>query len=115
VMPAGCEPGPYMLGEVEVELHPEGKVTLRGGDRLAGSALHMDRGVENLMKLAGLSLPEALTMATRNPARAGRIHHRQRGLQPGERADVVEFNFDKESRSIRVLRTWLDGELVFEA
>jgi N-acetylglucosamine-6-phosphate deacetylase len=115
VMPACCEPGPYMLGEVEVELHPEGKVTLRGGDRLAGSALRMDRGIENLMRLAGLSLPEALTLATRNPARVGRVHHRQRGLQPGERADVVEFAFDQAAKSIRVLRTWLDGEAVYTA
>ncbi|MBI4889276.1 MAG: amidohydrolase family protein [Acidobacteria bacterium] len=115
VMPAGCEPGDYMLGEVEVKLHPEGKVTLREGDRLAGSALRMDRGIENLMKLAGLSLAEALTRATRNPARVGRIHHRQRGLQPGERGDVVEFRFDAETKRMDVLRTWLDGELVFTA
>lgn len=115
VMPACCPPGPYMLGEVEVELHPEGNVTLRGGDRLAGSALRMDRGVENLMKLAGLSLREAVTMATRNPARVGRVPHRQRGLQPGERADVVEFEFDQAAKSIRVLKTWLDGELVYSA
>lgn len=115
VMPAGCQPGPYMLGEVEVELHPEGRVTLRGSDRLAGSALRMDRGVENLMRLAGLSLTEALTMATRNPARVGRIEHRQRGLLPGDRADVVEFEFDPKSLSIRVLRTWLAGELVYQA
>jgi N-acetylglucosamine-6-phosphate deacetylase len=115
VMPAGCAPGPYMLGEVEVELHPEGKVTLRGADRLAGSALRMDRGVENLMKLAGLTLAEAVTLATRNPARVGRIHHRQRGLQPGERGDVVEFAFDAEARRVRVLKTWLEGELVYSA
>lgn len=113
VMPAGCAPGPYMLGEVEVELHAEGKVTLRGGDRLAGSALRMDRGVEHLMRLAGLSLAEAVTLATRNAARVGRIPHRQRGLLPGERADVVEFTFDAETKSIQVLRTWVDGELVY--
>src|SRR5258708_14992925 len=39
VMPAGCEPGDYMLGEVEVELKPEGMEVLRGGTRLAGSAV----------------------------------------------------------------------------
>ncbi|MGB9609849.1 MAG: N-acetylglucosamine-6-phosphate deacetylase [Bryobacteraceae bacterium] len=66
VAPAGCQPGPYRLGAVDVELHPEGRVTLRGTDRLAGSALRMDRGVENLMRLAGLTLPEALTMAAPN-------------------------------------------------
>lgn len=114
VAPAGCAPGPYRLGEVDVELRADGRVTLRGREQLAGSALRMDRGVENLMRLAGLSLPEALTMATRNPARVGRIEHRQRGLQPGERADIVEFDYDAPSRAIRIRRTWLGGEIVFE-
>jgi N-acetylglucosamine-6-phosphate deacetylase len=114
VAPAGCPPGPYRLGEVDVELHPEGKVTLRGLPRLAGSALRMDRGVENLMRIAGLSLQEALTMAARNPARIGRIEHRQRGLQPGERADVIEFDFDPAAKSVRIRRTWLDGQAVWQ-
>lgn len=116
VMPALCAPGPYMLGEVEVQLHPEGKVTLREDtNRLAGSALRMDQGVGNLMRMCGLTLSEALTLATRNPARVGRVPLRQRGLQPGERADVVEFAFDKTAKSIQVLKTWLDGELVYKA
>jgi N-acetylglucosamine-6-phosphate deacetylase len=115
VTPTGCAPGPYMLGEVEVTLNHDGKVTLRGTDRLAGSTLHMDRGIENLMRLAGLSLSEALTLATRNPARVGRIDGRRRGLQPGERADVVEFDYDAATKSIRVLRTWLDGKVVYSS
>jgi N-acetylglucosamine-6-phosphate deacetylase len=114
VMPAGCAPGPYMLGEVEVELHAAGNVTLRGGDRLAGSALHMHRGVENLMRIAGLDLTEAITMATRNPARVARLEGRRRGLETGERADLVELEVDRQSRSLRVIRTWLDGETVYE-
>jgi N-acetylglucosamine-6-phosphate deacetylase len=113
VMPAGCAPGRYRLGEVEVELHPDQRVTLVGSDRLAGSSLHMHRGVENLMKLAGLSLQEAVAMATRNPARAGRIPSRLRGLQPGDRADIVEFSFDEATKRITILRVWMDGELVY--
>ena len=70
VMPAGCAPGRYRIGEVDVELHADHRVTLAGQDRLAGSTLRMDRGIENLMRLAGLSLTEAVAMATRNPARA---------------------------------------------
>jgi N-acetylglucosamine-6-phosphate deacetylase len=100
---------------VDVILHPEGKVTLTDGQRLAGSSLHMDRGVENLMRICGLSLAEAVTLGTRNPARIGRIAGRQRGLLPGERADVVEFDYDKANGRIRVLKTWLDGEVVYEA
>ena len=36
-------------------------------DVVVGSALRMDRGVETLMRLAGLTLAEAVTMATLNP------------------------------------------------
>ncbi len=114
VMPAGCPPGRFRIGGVEIELHPDNRVTLAGQDRLAGSSLRMDRGLENLIRLAGLTLPQALTMATRNPARVGRIAGRQRGLTPGDRADLVEFRYDPESHSIEILRTFLDGELVWQ-
>jgi N-acetylglucosamine-6-phosphate deacetylase len=119
-MPTGCDPGNYRLGEVEVTLHAAehgrpGRITLRDQDRLAASALSMDHGIENLMRLAHLSLRDAITMATRNPARVGRISGRKRGLQPGERSDVVEFSFDAKTKSISVIRTWLDGELVYGA
>ena len=118
-MPTGCAPGNYRLGEVEVTLHPAtpdrpARITVRDSDRLAASALSMDHGVEHLMRVGRLSLRDAVTMATRNPARVGRVSGRQRGLQPGERSDVIEFAFDKATKSINILRTWLDGELVFE-
>jgi N-acetylglucosamine-6-phosphate deacetylase len=113
VMPAMCAPGPYKLGEVEVELREDQSVRLRGGTRLAGSSLRMDRGVENLMRLAGLSLTEAITMATINPARVGRISSRQRGIRTGERADLVRFRV--EDGVLRVLETYLSGRQVFEA
>jgi N-acetylglucosamine-6-phosphate deacetylase len=114
VMPAGCEPGSYKLGEVDVELHADGSVRLAGGTRLAGSALHMHRGITNLMQFAGLTLREAVTMATRNPARAGRVASRQRGLAPGERADLVRFRVGEDG-SVQILGTYLNGKLVFGA
>lgn len=51
VMPAMCLPGPYRLGEVEVELRENGSVVLRGQDRLAGSALRMDRAISNAVRM----------------------------------------------------------------
>jgi N-acetylglucosamine-6-phosphate deacetylase len=116
VMPAMCPPGDYRLGEVEVTLHPQGdRVTLRGGTRLAGSALRMDHGVRNLVRLVKLSLPEALAMATSNPARAARIGGRLRGISPGDKADLVEFDWDENTRNISVQRTWLGGRLVYDS
>jgi N-acetylglucosamine-6-phosphate deacetylase len=98
---------------VEVELHADGSVRLQGGTRLAGSALRMDRAIENVIRLAGLNLRDAIALATRNPARIGRIPNRQRGLATGERADLVRFRYDEQTKSIEVLETFLDGRKVF--
>jgi len=111
VMPAMCTPGPYRLGEVEVELREDQRVVLRGGTRLAGSSLRMDAAISNVMRTAKLSLTEAIAMATVNPARVGRIAGRQRGLSPGDRSDVVRFRV--EDGRIQVIETFLAGERVF--
>jgi N-acetylglucosamine-6-phosphate deacetylase len=112
VMPAGCAPGPYKLGEVDVELHSDGSVRLTGGTRLAGSALRMDRALQNVMRTAGLGLREAIPLITRNPARIGRIASRQRGLNPGERADLVRFRVGDASGEIQVVETFLAGRRI---
>ena len=113
--PAGAAPGRYKLGEQEVDLTEDNRVVLAGQTRLAGSALRMDRGVENLMKIAGLSLADAITMATRNPARVGRVGGRIRGLIPGDRADVIAFTFDSKEKRIKILKSWVSGNLVYSA
>jgi N-acetylglucosamine-6-phosphate deacetylase len=102
VMPAMCEPGFYELGEVQVELKEDHRVVLRGGDRLAGSSLRMDQAIENVMRITGVSLEEAVTMATTNPARFCRIV---------DRKDEVEFRL--EGGSIQVVETRLDDKVVF--
>jgi N-acetylglucosamine-6-phosphate deacetylase len=115
VMPAGCSPGHYRLGEVDVELHADRSVRLMGNSRLAGSALQMDQAITNVMRTAGLNLREALTLSTRNPARVGRIPSRQRGLNPGDRADLVRFRLAEPSGQIEILETFLSGRRIFNA
>jgi N-acetylglucosamine-6-phosphate deacetylase len=113
VAPAGCSPGRYQLGEVDVELHGDGSVRLAGQSRLAGSALTMDHAILNVMRTAGLSLRDAVTLATRNPARVGRVPSRQRGLNPGERADLVRFRVNEATSQLEILETFLNGQRVF--
>ena len=110
--PAGAVPGRYYLAGQPVDLTGDGRVVLAGTDRLAGSALHMHRGVENLMRLAGLPLADAVRMATINPARAGHVPGRTRGLVPGERADIVQFRL-APSGEIDITATWIAGVRVF--
>jgi N-acetylglucosamine-6-phosphate deacetylase len=113
--PAGCPPGQYLLGEQPVELTADNRVMLLGQDRLAGSALSMDRGVTNLMRLAGLSLAEAIRMATTNAAVAGKVPGRTVGLAAGERADFIQYRLNSQDRSISIKRTYLSGEMVYSA
>ncbi len=113
--PAGAAPGRYRLGELEVELTADQRVVLAGQDRLAGSALRMDRGVANLVRMVGMPLADAVRMATTNAARAGKVPGRTEGLAPGDRADLVEFRFDPEAGRMEVLATWVSGRRVFTA
>jgi N-acetylglucosamine-6-phosphate deacetylase len=112
--PAGATPGRYLLADQPVDLTEDGRVVLAGTDRLAGSALHMHRGVENLMRLAGLSLAAAVRMATINPAHAGNVPARTQGLVPGDRADIVQLRLTA-SQQIEIVSTWIDGVRVFPA
>jgi N-acetylglucosamine-6-phosphate deacetylase len=113
--PAGAAPGRYQLGEQPVDYLPDGRVVLAGSEKLAGSSLRMDRGVENLMRLGGLSLRDAFKTATVNPARVTRIANRQQGLKEGERADFILFNYDEEAGKIEVEATYVDGQRYFAA
>lgn len=114
VAPAECQPGFYRLGEVDVEMKPEGRVVMRGGERLAGSALRMDVAIGNTIRMADVSLADALTMASRNPARVARIANRQRGLEAGEKADLVVFRYRETESRVEVLETYAGGELVYD-
>ena len=100
------------LGELNLE-HREDRVVLKGGERLAGSNVLMDRAIGTAGRRAGVTLRDAIVMASINPARAGRISGRLRGLQPGERADIVRFRF--EDGRLQVLETYLSGERVYSA
>lgn len=102
VAPAGCAPGIYRLGHLEVELLPENRVQLATTGRLAGSALRMDRAIETFLRFTDLSLPEALMTATVNPGRALRIEGRQGFLEAGERADLILFRFDPGTKAIQI-------------
>jgi N-acetylglucosamine-6-phosphate deacetylase len=74
----------------------------------------MDRGVENLMRMAGLPLADAVRMATVNAARAGKVPGRTNGLVVGDRADFVQFRWDAEARAIEVTATWVSGRRVYQ-
>ena len=68
---AGCPPGIYSLGGLQVELNAAGRVSpagVAGASHLAGSALSMDRAIGLTVKFTGLPLDDVLKMATTTTA-----------------------------------------------
>jgi len=75
---------------------------------LAGSALTMIEAVRNAVRLGGVSLEDAVRMASEIPARL--IGDRSRGaLAVGQRADLVVFD-----RRFRVQMTIVGGQVVYQ-
>ncbi len=87
---AGMPDGSYRLGDREVRLE-SGEVRLADGT-LAGSALTLDRALRNVIQFANLSLEEALTLVTANPAQVLGLDGELGTLTVGARADLVLLN-----------------------
>ena len=96
----GMPDGRYHLGSFEVEVK-DGKCMANG--KLAGSILTMDNAVRNLARFAGWTLSQAVTAASRNPARVARLANKG-VLSAGADADFVVLNPAGE-----VLRTFIGG------
>ena len=65
------------------------------------------------IRMAGISLHDAIDMATVNPARAAHIAGRQRGLSPGEKADLIRFRWDAGLHQLAILQTVVAGTTVY--
>ncbi len=109
---AGLAPGVYQLLEHAVELTPERKVQLVGTPYLAGSAIDLASAVGNVTAFAGVSLDEAVRMASHHPALL--LERPDLGtLQVGAAADVVVASWDAGAARLEVRRTLVAGEVVF--
>jgi N-acetylglucosamine-6-phosphate deacetylase len=71
--------------------------------RLAGADLDMASAVRNAVRMLGLPLPEAVRMASANPAEFLALRDVGR-IAPGQRANLVLLDDDLQVRD-----TWIDG------
>lgn len=81
-----------------------GKLTLADGT-LAGSDLDMSTAVRNCVRALGVSLEDALRMASLTPASFLKLDHELGRIAPGYRASLVLLDDE-----LRTVATWIDGE-----
>ena len=77
---------------------------------LSGSGLTRDAAVRNAVRLLGVNLPQAVRMASANPARVLHLEKSKGQVDKGFDADMVLLGKD-----LRVKRTWVGGEPRFAA
>ena len=96
VSATGMCPGQYHLGGMEIVLGDDprtGLPTCRNREGvLAGSVLTQDRAVRNMVSMTGVSIQEAVRMASYNPARLLGLEQCKGWLREGADADVVLLN-----------------------
>jgi N-acetylglucosamine-6-phosphate deacetylase len=111
---AGLPPGRYESGRGQsVEIAESGRIQLAGTPYLAGSGLRLHEGVGNAVRFAGISLAQALRLATSNPARLFGIDDTYGRLEPGQSADVLLFRWDEAAARVHVAATIAAGRVVY--
>lgn len=102
----GFKEGTYDLGGQEV-IVTQGQAKLKNGT-LAGSVLTMDKAVKNLVTKVGISLLNAVQMASYNPAKCLGIDDKKGSLELYKDADIVILNKNLEAEL-----TMVAGKVVY--
>ena len=107
---AGMEPGIYQFAGKSVELTAERCVRLVGTEYLAGSAIELARGIENSVRFAGISLKEAVSLATLHPMRLlnAKAHVESE-------TNLILFEWDAAQFRINLIATIVGSKLVYHA
>lgn len=104
----GMPDGRSTLGEFEVMVQ-DGMARLVSDGNLAGSILKMIDGVKNMVNWGIVSLPEALRMASLNPAKSVGIDDICGKIEAGYAADFIVVTHNAE-----LVVTYIDGEMKYQ-
>jgi N-acetylglucosamine-6-phosphate deacetylase len=104
--PTDQEQGPWYANGEEVALR-DGLFRRKSDDVIAGSALTMIRGIQNLTAF-GFSLEDAVKTSGFNPAQVMRYTH-QGAIIPGRYGDLTVFDRDFQIQTVLIRGTLIKG------
>ncbi len=106
---AGLPPGRYREWEQDLDVLPDGKVVVAASGFLAGSGVFTDACVGRIMRMTGVSLKDAVEMATLQPRRL--LGLPLQTLEPGMPGDLVLFDLNPAGE-LCVHQTLIGGRAV---
>lgn len=105
IKPAGLPDGEHVI-DGRTFLIEDGFIKLESGV-IAGSSIGLNQAVQNMVEKVGVTIPDAIQMATDNPARLLGLKTKGR-LENGYDADIAILDDD-----FNVLETIIQGETVY--
>lgn len=104
---AGLPDGTYDWGDMQIVLKGA-EVRLRDSGVLAGSVLHLNQAIRNVLSWTGLPLPAVVRMASLTPAESVGLGRVMGSLEPGKLANLAVFDSNFET-----VATYLRGKKVY--
>lgn len=101
---AGLGEGEYFVGGLDVVV-ANGQARLKETGALAGSVLTLNQAVRNIIEWTDVSVPQAIRMASLNPARVLGQEGRMGSIEPGKLANLALFDLD-----FRVVTVFVRGQ-----
>lgn len=104
---SGLPDGLYDWGELQVVLRGN-EIRLKDSGVLAGSVLHLNHGVRNVLAWTGFPVPDVIRMASLTPAENVGLAEEIGSLRKGKKANIAIFD-----ENFECLATYLKGRRVF--
>ena len=110
---AGSPPGTYNWGDIVVEVNPDGHLSLKGTEFLAGAGHLLDRCVARFAEATKASLAQTIDLCTVNPARLIGLPRETIEFVPGTPACLTKFRPGRERRALTVETCVISGEIAY--
>lgn len=109
---AGSPPGVRRWGDISVEVHPDGHLSLQGTEFLAGAGHLLDRCVARFANATDASLAEAVALCTINPAQLLGLPVETTDFVPGAPACLTKFRHIGSDEKLTIETCVIAGEVV---
>jgi N-acetylglucosamine-6-phosphate deacetylase len=110
---AGSAPGIRPWGDIAVEVHADGHLSLAGTEFLAGAGHLLDHDIARFMTATGASLGEATALCIRRPARLLGLPPGAAAFVPGTPACITQFRHRPGAAQLDIETCVVAGEALY--